>query len=241
MRTPIASDTLGDRLRRALSALGMERWRLRQAGSVRVYLFYLPGPGPRLMSWLRKRWVLFRNHHARIEFNGPAYLGPRFSLDMPRGGTFIVGPGVEFRRGFRAELATKDARITIGAGCVFSYDVIIQCGSRIEIGDHCMFGQAGMIVDGNHRFRDLDTLMLHQGYDLRPVKLSDHVTVMTKCTIIADIGERTVVGANSVVSRPQPAFCVVGGVPAKILEYFGPPGQEPPELAARSASAETAG
>ncbi len=236
MGTPVAN-----RIRDVRHALGMERWRRRQAGSLRVYLFYLPGPGPRLMSWIRKRWLLWRNPHARIEFNGPVYLGPRFSLDMPRGGTFIVGPGVEFRRGFRAELAVKEASITIGAGCVFSYDVIIQCGRQIEIGNHCMFGQAGLIVDGNHRFRDLDELMLKQGYDLRPVKLDDHVTVMTKCTIIADVGERTVVGANSVVARPQPAFCVVGGVPARVLEYFGPPGQEPPELAPRSASAETAG
>src|SRR3984957_20697517 len=120
MRTPVAN-----RIREARHALGMERWRRREAGSLRVYLFYLPGPGPRLMSWIRKRWVLWRNPHARIEFRGPVYLGPRFSLDMPRGGTFIVGPGVEFRRGFRAELGGGDAQITIGAGCAFTYDVVI--------------------------------------------------------------------------------------------------------------------
>jgi len=193
------------------------------------------------MSWLRRRWVLFRNPHARIEFRGPVYLGPGFSLDAPRGGTFIVGPGVEFRRGFRAELGGPDARIAIGASTVFTYDVIVQCGSSIEIGEHCMFGQATLVVDGNHRFRALDRPMLQQGYELRPLKLADHVTITTKCTIIDSIGERTFVGANSVVTRPLPAFCVAAGVPARVIDYFGPAGQEPPELAPRSANAETAG
>jgi acetyltransferase-like isoleucine patch superfamily enzyme len=204
---------------------------LREAGSLRVWLLYLPGPGPLLMSWLRKRWTIFRNPHARIEFRGPVYLGPGFSLDMPRGGTFIVGPGVVFRRGFRAELGGPDARITIGPMAVFTYDVVIQCSSSIDIGAHCQFGQASLVVDGNHRFKDLDRPMLAQGYDLTPLRIADHATVTTKCTIVADIGERTFIGANSVVSRPLPAFCVAAGAPARVLEYFGPPGQEPPELA----------
>jgi acetyltransferase-like isoleucine patch superfamily enzyme len=200
-----------------------------------VWLLYLPGPGPWLMSWVRKRWVLFRNPHAQIEFQGPVYLGPGFSLDMPHGGSFIVGPGVEFRRGFRAELGGPQTRITIGACAVFTYDVIIQCTSSIEIGDHCQFGQATLVVDGNHRFRDLDRPMLAQGYDLRPVKIADHAVLTTKCTVLADVGERTFVGANSVVSQPLPAFCAAAGTPARVLEYFGPPGQEPPGFTGRGA------
>ncbi len=200
-------------------------------GSLRGWLLYLPGPGPLVMSWLRKRWAMFRNPHAKIEFTGPVYVGPGFSLDMPRGGTLIVGPGVEFRRNFRAEFGGPDARITIGRMAVFTYDVVIQCSSSIDIGAHCQFGQASLVVDGNHRFKDLDRPMLAQGYDLTPLRIADHATVTTKCTIVADIGERTFIGANSVVSRPLPAFCLAAGAPARVLEYFGPPGQEPPELA----------
>jgi acetyltransferase-like isoleucine patch superfamily enzyme len=209
---------------------------LRELGSLRVWLFYLPGPGPWVMSWLRRRWVTFRNPTATIIFQGPAYLGPRFSLHAPHGGTFVVGPGVEFRRGFRAELTGPESRITIGHSCAFTYDVIIQCASTIEIGAHCMFGQATLVVDGNHRYRDLTLPMLDQGYDLRPLTIADHATITTKCTIIADVGERAFIGANTVVTRPVPPFCVVTGQPGRVIDYFGPPGQEPPELAERSAS-----
>jgi acetyltransferase-like isoleucine patch superfamily enzyme len=237
-----ADAALPSRARSALRHLRATPAAVQKAGSLRVWLLYLPGPGPWLMSWLRKQWVLFRNPHAHIEFQGPVYLGPRFSLDMPHGGTFIVGPGVEFRRGFRAELAGADSRITIGGSCTFTYDAVIQCATTIDIGKHCIFGQATLLVDGNHRFRDLDRPILQQGYDFQALKIGDHVMVTSKCTIIADIGERTFVGANAVVTRPLPAFCVAGGVPARVIDYFGPPGREPPELADRSArSAETSG
>jgi acetyltransferase-like isoleucine patch superfamily enzyme len=223
------------RLRRLARVARSAPGEIRKVGSVRAWAFYLPGPGPWLMSWLRKQWVLFRNPHAHIEFRGPVYLGPGFSLDMPRGGTFIVGPGVEFRRGFRADLG-PDARIEIGTLCAFTYDVIMSCHTSIVVGDRAIMGQNTYIVDGNHRYRDLDRPFLDQGYEYRPITIGPGAVVHSKCTIVHDIGERAIIGANAVVSRPVPAFCVAAGVPARVLDYFGPPGQEPPELAARSES-----
>jgi acetyltransferase-like isoleucine patch superfamily enzyme len=183
--------------------------------------------GPRLMSALRKRWAILRNPEADVRFGAGTYLGPGFSLHAPFGGTFHAGDNVEFRRGFRAELAGPDARIEIGDGSVCTYDVLMQCGTRITIGRRCMFGQATLVVDGNHRFRELDRPMLEQGYDYRPITIGDDATVTTKCTIIADLGERVFIGANTVVTRPIPAFTVAAGVPARELEYFGPDGDQP--------------
>jgi acetyltransferase-like isoleucine patch superfamily enzyme len=214
-------DAHADILLAVLGGLRRIRREIGEARSIRVWLFYLPGPGPWLMSWLRKRWVIFRNPNARIEFQGPVYLGPRFSIHAPTGGTFIVGPGVEFRRGFRAELQ-PEAMITIGAGAVFTYDVLIQCATTIEIGERCAFGQCAMLVDGNHRYRDIDKPMLAQGYDYRPLRIEDDATILTKATIIANIGRRCVIGANSVVTRDVPDYSVAAGVPARVLDYFGP-------------------
>ena len=187
--------------------------------------------GPLVMSWLRKRWVLLRNPHANIRFGRHTYLGPGFSLHMPFGGTFVTGEGVEFRRKFRAELAGRDSRIEFGAGSVCTYDVLMQCGTTIVIGERVMFGQATIVVDGNHRFRDLDKPMLQQGYDFNPIRIADDAVVTTKCTIIgADLGTRAFIGANSVVTRDVPAYCLAVGMPARVIDYFGPEGSEPAEL-----------
>lgn len=233
---------LSSLVRRSSVAEQLRRTReaVRVRGSVRAWFFYLPGPGPRIMSWLRQRWVIFRNPLAHIEFQGPVYLGPGFNLDMPWGGTFIVGPDVEFRRGFRAELGSPDARITIGAGSYFTYDAILACTTSIEIGKRCGLGQSIYIVDGNHRFRDLGLPFTEQGYDFRPITIEDDAQIHSKCTIVNDIGTRAIIGANAVVTKPIPPYCVAGGVPARVLEYYGPPGQEPAELAGRAKSTDVA-
>ena len=177
--------------------------------------------GPRLASRLRKWWVLLRHPHATIVFHEPVYLGPGFSLHIPDNGTFIVGPRTEFRRDFRAEV-WGDGRIEIGSDCGFSYSVLIQCTTSIVIGDRCFFGQSSFLVDGNHRFRDLTKPMVQQGFDFRPLRIEDDAIVTTKCTIMADLGKRAFIGANSVVSKPVPPYVVAVGAPAKVIEYFGP-------------------
>jgi acetyltransferase-like isoleucine patch superfamily enzyme len=202
------------------------RWLPRDIGYLRV---------PRIASALRKWWVLARHPHAQIVFGEDTYLGPGFSLHVPAEGTFICGPGCEFRRGFRCELA-PGAKVEIGVGSRFTYDVLIQCGTTIQIGDRVMFGQSSAVFDGNHRFRDPTRPMLDQGYDFRPITVADDATVTTKCTVVADIGEHAFIGANSVVSRPIPAYTLAVGAPARPIEYYGPPGSEPEELTAARSS-----
>jgi len=177
--------------------------------------------GPFIMSWLRKRRVLLRHPHAQIVFHDHVYVGPGFSLDIRDNGTFIAGPRTHFRRNFHAQIV-GDGRIEIGADSGFTYDGLIQCSTSITIGERCFFGQSVQLVDGNHRFRDLSKPMLEQGYDYRPLRIGDDVTVTTKCTIMADLGTRAVIGAGAVVTNPIPPYAIAVGVPARVIETYGP-------------------
>jgi acetyltransferase-like isoleucine patch superfamily enzyme len=185
--------------------------------------------GPKLMSALRKAWVRIRNPHVDIRFGRHVYLGPGFSVHAPFGGTFIVGDFVEFRRGFRVELGGQ-ARVVIGAHSYLTYDVIISCSTTVEIGERCGLGQATYVADGSHRYRDLSQPFRTQGYDYRAIRIEDDVQIHSKCTIVNSIGKRAIIGANAMVTKPIPAYCVAGGVPARVLDYFGPAGEEPEGL-----------
>ena len=207
----------------AQRARGFLRWVPQRLG----YLL-----APRIGSWLRKQWVLARHPHADIRFGRGVYLGPGFSLFIPHEGSFIVGDRVEFRRGFRAEVSGS-GRVTIGDDTTFTYSVLVQCTTTIDIGERCQFGQTTILLDGQHRFRDITRPMLEQGYDFTPLRIEDDAVITTKCTIMAEVGRRAFIGANSVVTKPIPAYTVAVGAPARPIEYFGPPGQEPSELLAR--------
>jgi acetyltransferase-like isoleucine patch superfamily enzyme len=207
---------------------------------VRSFLRWLPVRigyrlGPRVMSWLRQRWVILRHPQAEIKFGRHTYLGPRFSLFIPGEGSFIVGEGVEFRRDFRAEVS-GNGRVTIGSGSVFTYSVLIQCSTTITIGERCQFGQTTILLDGQHRFRDLNKPMLEQGYDFHHLRIEDDAVITSKCTIMADVGRRAFIGANAVVTKAIPPYTVAVGAPARPIDYFGPPGQEPDALRPTSIS-----
>jgi len=186
--------------------------------------------GGRLSSEARKRLIMLTHQHCRVEFQGPVRLGPGFSLDIPDRGSFIVGPGVDFRRGFVCEIA-GEGRVTIGGGSVFTAEALVQCTTSIEIGERCQLGQAIAVVDGFHKFRDHTRHLLDQGYDYRPVRIADGAIILARTTVSADVGRHSIVAANSVVTKPIPDFCLAGGSPARIIEYFGPPELRPLDLA----------
>lgn len=182
--------------------------------------------GARAASRARQLLVQATHGHCSVRFLGPVHLGPGFSLNIPDAGTLVVGPGVEFRRGFHCEIS-GEGRVVIGAGSVFTSYSLIQCTTSIEIGEGCLFGQSILLADGFHKFRDPSRPFLEQGYDFRPVRIEDGAVILTKCTVTADVGRRAVVGASSVVTRPIPAYCLAGGAPARVIEYFGPDEDRP--------------
>ena len=185
---------------------------------------------PRLLSRLRRMYVLATHRHAKVTIAPSAWLGPRFSLFIPDHGTLSIGEHVQFRRGFTCEIS-GNGHVTIGDRTVFTSDALIQCTTSVDIGSDCVFGQALLIVDGNHRFRDPEVPMLAQGYDFRPVSIGNGAAITTKCSIVgATIGERCYIGANSVVTKDIPPYCLAVGAPARVVEYYGPPELRPSDL-----------
>ena len=183
--------------------------------------------GPRQLSRLRRLYVLATHTHARVTIAPSAYLGPRFALVIPDHGTLTIGEHVHFRRGFTCEIS-GDGRVTIGDRTMCTNDVLIQCSTSIDVGPDCILGQACVLVDGNHRFRDTRTPILAQGYDFKPVSIGAGTCIASKCTIIgATVGDGAFVGANSVVTKDIPAYCLAVGAPAKVVDYYGPPEQRP--------------
>ena len=188
--------------------------------------------GRRIASALRLSLVEATHLHCRVEIERPVNVGPGFHLEIPDAGTFIVGRGVNFRRGFVCEIA-GNGWVVIGAGSDFTSNALIQCSTRIEIGERCAFGQSVLIVDGQHRYSDPHRHWLEQGHEFHPFRIGDGVGVSDKCTVQAEIGERAMIASQSVVNRPIPSYSVAAGVPARVTRRFCPgeapvPMQAPP-------------
>jgi hypothetical protein len=181
-------------------------------------------------SWALRRAALLATHtHADLRIDWPTRVGPGFSLSMPEPATFHCGPACDFRRDFVCEVGPGGV-VEIGAGSVFTSSALVQISTSLHIGKRAVFGQAVMIADGNHRFRDHTRHLLDQGYAFRPLTIGDGAIVMSKCTVLASLGTGAVVGANSVVTRDVPDYCLAVGSPARVVEYFGPPELRPTDV-----------
>jgi acetyltransferase-like isoleucine patch superfamily enzyme len=157
---------------------------------------------------------------ATVRIPASAYVGPGFSLHIPAGGAFIAGEGVEFRRDFRAEVE-GDGEIRIGAGTAFTYDVVLQCTRSIEVGERCVIAHGVTIVDGQHRFGDVQAPIGEQGYDWHPITIGDDCWIGASATVMANLGDRVVVGANSAVTERVPDRSVAVGAPARVVSAVG--------------------
>lgn len=119
------------------------------------------------------------------------------------------------------ELATSQgARLTIGADCSINYGVSIGCTQSIRVGERCRLGPYVMIVDS--AFHEL--LDRSKRPPSAPVVINDDVWIGAKASVLpgVTIGRGAVVGTGSVVTKDVPAFAVVAGVPAKVVQQLDP-------------------
>ena len=146
-----------------------------------------------------------------------------------REGRLEVGPHVLFEPGVWIT-APGQARITIGAGSFLNLGVMVASSGLVEIGSHCMFANGCFVSDAEHRFDDPVEPVPWQGFTSEgPTRIGDNVWCGAHVVVTGGvtIGERSVIGANSVVTKDIPPFSVAAGVPARVLrriEYAEGPG-----------------
>jgi acetyltransferase-like isoleucine patch superfamily enzyme len=116
--------------------------------------------------------------------------------------------------------AGPDAVVAIGEGTFFNRNVALVAIDRVEIGAGCLFAPGCFITDHDHRFEDHARTIDEQGLTSRgPVRIGDHVWCGANVVITSGvtIGERSVIGANSVVTRDIPPNSVAAGAPARVM------------------------
>ena len=141
-------------------------------------------------------------------------------LEMLREGRLELGPHALLEPGVWLT-APAPARIRIGEGTFLNMGVMIAAVELVDIGAHCMFANRCFVTDGNHRFDDPDRPVPWQGFTTKgPTRVGDNVWCGANVVITSGvtIGERCVIGANSVVTADIPPFSIAAGAPARVLK-----------------------
>ncbi len=116
--------------------------------------------------------------------------------------------------------APDRARIEIGAGTFLNIGCMVAAVELVTIGDHCMFANGCFVTDGAHRFDDPDKPVTWQGFTSKgPTRIGDNVWCGANVVVTSGVtvGERCVIGANSVVTQDLPPRSIAAGAPARVL------------------------
>ena len=88
------------------------------------------------------------------------------------------------------------------------------------IGHHVNLAQGITVTALNHNFADTNRRIDEQGISTKPVVIGDDVWIGANAVILpgVTIGRHVVVAAGAVVTKDVPDYCVVAGVPAKVVK-----------------------
>jgi acetyltransferase-like isoleucine patch superfamily enzyme len=155
----------------------------------------------------------------------PGRIHPSALITNPR---YMSLLGVSIGRGVWLYAITGDTAgntytpdLVIGKGTQIGDYCHITCAKRVEIGEGVLMTQGVFVSDSNHVYGDITKPILAQGLTVKPVSIGAGSWLGNHAVVVGcSIGKNCVVGANSVVTRDVPDYCVVAGAPAKIIKRF---------------------
>ncbi len=113
-------------------------------------------------------------------------------------------------------------KLSIGDGSVIGHMNHITCVDAVEIGKNVLTADRVYISDHSHNFSNVKVPVMYQGTVSKGrVAIGDGTWIGENVVILScHIGKNCVVGANAVVLRDLPDYCVAVGAPARVIQKF---------------------
>jgi acetyltransferase-like isoleucine patch superfamily enzyme len=156
----------------------------------------------------------------RIYIGDDVWLGPGAllapSTNFPSRPLFPEGMTADFRQVF-------DPKITIGNRVTSTGGLILGAHQDITIEDDVMFATNVMLSDALHGYDTANVPYKYQPMGhIAPILIKRGCWIGQNVVILpgVTIGEYTIIGANSVVTKSIPARCIAFGAPARVIKNW---------------------
>jgi len=187
---------------------------------------------PKGLSKLYSIWVRLIYPFASLGRNVSFHFTSQ--LDRQRAFRISLGNSVSLRKDAWLNVADgsqdRDAEpaIVLEDNCHIGYGSIISAKNRIHLERDVLVGQQVIIVDHNHAYEDINVPVVKQNItEGGRIRIGQGSWIGRGAAIICPkgelvIGRNCVIAVNSVVTRSIPDYCVVVGMPARIIRQYDP-------------------
>ena len=178
------------------------------------------------------RWLLSRNGlytefcawknkwPGHVTMGQAARIGSDSSLNRYLGGNITLGTRTILCK--HCKLSTCGGDIVIGNDTTLGDYTTITAQGGVTVGDNVIFADHVSMIANEHNYEKIDVPIMKQGCYTAPIVIGDGSWIGINATILAGshIGKNCVVAAGAVVKGTFPDYCVIGGVPAKIIKRY---------------------
>lgn len=139
-----------------------------------------------------------------------------------------LGKGVFLYKFCRIQAITRylnvdfNPLISLGDNVSIQQNCHITCAERIFIGSNTSIAANVTITDIDHPYTDIKVAPERQPIKVKPVAIGEDCKIYNNAVILygVKIGKHCVIGANTVVNRDIPDYCVAVGIPARIVKRY---------------------
>ncbi|HYX78045.1 MAG TPA: acyltransferase [Solirubrobacterales bacterium] len=173
------------------------------------------------MRYLRHR--LLTPAGWRWETAGLLFLGRRLEIQIGRRGRVRFGRFVWIGDG--TKIRCHEGEVLIGDKTVLGQECTISAYQHVRIGEQCVIADRAMFIDFDHSMAETERPIRVQGIYKRDVDVGSNVWIGYGASILrgVSVGDNSVIGAYSVVTKDVPANAVVGGIPAGVIRMRDAP------------------
>jgi acetyltransferase-like isoleucine patch superfamily enzyme len=175
-----------------------------------------------VMYELRNAWrsliLKCRFPHHAIVIHPTSWIGGTAALRIYPSGSGNIRIGKNCWIEEYSRITTHGGDVEIGDGSSVNDFTVIRGGGGVRIGNCVRIGPHCVLIGASHKYDRTDIPIGEQGLTLQPVIVEDGVWIGANCTVLCGVtvGEGSIIGAGSVVTRSIPPYTVAVGNPAKV-------------------------
>nr|WP_305069799.1 acyltransferase [Flavobacterium covae] len=134
----------------------------------------------------------------------------------------FIGKRVRIYPNIRLEVHGEDSKLIISDNVGIAQNVHITTGSELVVGKGTTILANTFITDIDHDYTEINVSILEQKNIIKKTEIGENCFIGMGTAIQAGtiLGKQCIVGANSVVRGVFPDYCVIVGVPARIVKKF---------------------
>jgi acetyltransferase-like isoleucine patch superfamily enzyme len=161
--------------------------------------------------WLKLRW------RGRLRTDGLCFVGPGVEIEIGKQAALHLGRWSWIGHG--SKIRVHEGEVRIGAKSVLGQECTISAFQHVSIGRECIIADRVMLIDFDHGVVEVERPIRDQGIYKRDVRVGHNVWIGYGVAVLrgVTVGDNSVLGTSTVVSRDVPANAVAAGVPVRVL------------------------